>query len=63
MLGGKEKMKIIRWPQIVFAGLMFINLGIALVKHGEPKEEKYNFFITLISVLLDFWILKAGGFF
>lgn len=56
-------MKIIGWPQIIFAGFMFIDIGIALAKHGEPKEEKYNFFITLIAVLLEFLILKAGGFF
>jgi len=55
--------KIAAWPQIVYAGILFMNLGMSLVKHGEPREGKYNFLVTLVAALLEFWILKAGGFF
>ncbi len=63
MLGGGEKVKIAAWPQIVYAGMLFMDLGMSLVKHAEPREGKYNFFVTLLAALLQFLILKAGGFF
>lgn len=34
-----------------------LNIGIALAKHGEPRKDKYNFFITLIGSLLDLWLI------
>jgi len=53
----------IGWPQVAMMIIMGANVGISLAKHGEPREGKYNCVITIISVLLDYWILKSGGFF
>ncbi len=53
----------IGWPQVTMMIIMGANVGISLAKHGEPREGNYNFIITMISALLEYWILKAGGFF
>lgn len=50
------------WPQIVWIVLSAIGIGIALVKHGEPREN-YNFWVTLISLGFEMMILWKGGFF
>ena len=50
-------------PQIIMIVIMGIGLGIALVKDGERKDEKYSFWVTVISTAIQCWILKAGGFF
>ena len=49
---------------IVLLVLRFMNLGIVLSKHGEPKDGKYSFWIALISlsidVLLVYFAIKTG---
>lgn len=50
-------------PQILIIILFAINLGINIAKHGEDKEEKYNFWLALISTLIECFILYCGGFF
>ena len=50
------------WPQILWIALSTMGLGISLVKHGEPRESKYNFWITLISLGFEVFILHSGGF-
>lgn len=50
-------------PQILIIILFAINLGINIAKHGEDKEEKYNFWSTLIGTLIECFILYCGGFF
>lgn len=32
--------------------LYAMNLGIVLTRNGEPREDKYNFFTSLISCLI-----------
>lgn len=43
--------------------LMSMSLGIVLSKHGKPKEKKYNFWVSLISYAIWFFLLYKGGFF
>lgn len=50
-------------PQMIYLGIIALNLGITLSKNGEPTGFKYNFWITATSSILTLWILKAGGFF
>lgn len=50
-------------PQMIYLGLIALNLGIALAKNGEPTGSKHSFWITAISSIITVWILKAGGFF
>lgn len=49
-------------PQIIWIVLMCIGLGIDLANHGQPRTNT-NFFTSLISAVIAFLILKAGGFF
>lgn len=50
-------------PQICFIVLIALGLGISLAKHGEYREDKYNFFTTLIGSLIYVGLLILGGFF
>lgn len=52
-----------KWPQLLYLGLTFVSMGIALGKHGEPHQGKHNFFATVIAGIIQILILKAGGFF
>lgn len=51
------------WPQIVMIIAMAFNLCMNMIKHGEDRDEKYNFWVSLISCALQCVILFAGGFF
>ena len=51
-----------RWPQILMIILLGANLGMNLIKDGEPKEGKYNFAATLLATVIEVAILRAGGF-
>ena len=50
-------------PQIILIILYAISLGIIITKHGEDKEGKHNFVVTLISNAVVLGILYWGGFF
>jgi hypothetical protein len=43
-------------PLIIFAILTFINFGIVLAKHGEPRPN-YNIFISLIDMVMSWGLL------
>ena len=50
-------------PQIIIIAIDLVNLAVAAVHHGEPKEENYNVFISLIAFAIQLAILTWGGFF
>lgn len=50
-------------PQIIIIVIDAVNLAVAAVHHGEPKEENYNVFISLIAFAIQLAILTWGGFF
>ena len=50
-------------PQLVFLGLSILGLGIHLAKHGDPIDNKYNFFAKGIVMGITWYILYLGGFF
>lgn len=43
--------------------LMSLSLGIVLAKHGKPREDEYNFWVSLLSFAMWFFLLYKGGFF
>lgn len=49
--------------RILFVLLMMLGLGVVLAKHGQYKNEKYNFWVSLISCVLQVLLLWGGGFF
>ena len=49
-------------PQIIMIVLFAITLVLTAEKYGEPKGN-YNFWVTLLCVLVEVWILIWGGFF
>ena len=51
------------WPQIVWIILTAMGLGCSMVKHGEPKEGKENFWTVLIANAFVAYLLWQGGFF
>ena len=50
-------------PQIIICILYVINLGIYAIKHGEPRDGDYNFWVGLIATGINVALLKWGGFF
>ena len=42
-------------PLIILLIISCISLGICIANHGKPRKEKYNFWTTLIS-----WIIQWG---
>ena len=49
-------------PQLIFLGLLVLNIGISLAKHGDP-QPKYSFWSTFVSTLITVGLLYWGGFF
>lgn len=49
--------------QIIYIGMIVLGLGISVGKHGQPKEERYNGWVSLIAAAIDITILALGGFF
>lgn len=48
---------------IILLVLQILELGIALAKHGEPKEGDYNFWAELIAVLILIVLYYHAGLF
>lgn len=49
--------------QIIYLAWMFMGLGNALSRHGEPRKDTYNFWVSLLSSVIIVFILYKGGFF
>lgn len=50
---------------IVYLFLNAMGLGMNLVKHGEPKDDEYNFWTSLIATIITVSIVVMaikGGF-
>ena len=50
-------------PQVLILMLFALDIGCVLAKHGEPKTDKHNVFITAISHAILVALLIWGGFF
>lgn len=48
---------------IIILTLIVLNLGIHLAKHGETREEKYNFIIQLITDIIVCALYYGAGLF
>lgn len=46
----------------ILIGLQIFSLGIFMAKHGEPRG-KYNFWTTIVSCLIEWWLLYKAGLF
>ena len=53
----------IGWPEGIMIAFMFMNLFLSAVKHGEPREQNFNFLVTIVSTMLSLMLLYFGGFF
>ena len=51
------------WPQIVYVGLIGLNIGAALVQHGKPRTGTHNVWAALTATAIIVPVLYAGGFF
>lgn len=49
---------------IILLVIMFLDLGYALAKHGEPKKNgKYNFWTRLVGVIITLVLYYYAGMF
>jgi hypothetical protein len=37
---------------LILTALQVLSLGVVLAKHGEKREERYNFWTTLIATII-----------
>jgi len=51
------------WPQWVMIGLFIFNIVTEARDHGTPKTGKHNVLVQIIALVIQLWILRAGGFF
>lgn len=51
------------WPQIVYAVISLLGIGIVWEKHGKPQERPHNIFTTLTATAIAWALLIFGGFF
>lgn len=50
-------------PQTIYSIALAAMACLELMRHGEPKEEKYNFAYKMIDITLTVLLLAWGGFF
>jgi hypothetical protein len=51
------------WPQITMIVLLSLGAGMHIMKHGEPRTEKYNMFYQFVGIGITVTLLYFGGFF
>lgn len=49
--------------KIILLSLMVLNLGYVLAKHGDKKDENYNFWYSSFNVSVWLGLLYGAGFF
>lgn len=59
----ERRVREMRVPQMIIIVLYGLNLGINLSKHGEVRNDKYNFWSSLLAFVIVFAVLRWGGFF
>lgn len=50
-------------PQIIYLALNLMGLGVIMSKHGQPRDEKYNVWTSLLMWAIVLSLLTWGGFF
>ena len=50
-------------PQMIMIILFCLGIGIEMSRHGQQRNDKYNFFTSLVAVGIQVGILIWGGFF
>jgi hypothetical protein len=50
-------------PQLILIVLWSMSVGMTAMKHGDPKQGKYNFWTVIASVAFEAALLWWGGFF
>lgn len=48
---------------IVILFLMVLSLGFNMAKHGEPKDDDYNAWGSLIATIIELALLYGAGLF
>lgn len=48
---------------LILMSLMVSGLTIALVKHGEPKKERWNFWVQFIATIIEVILFYYAGLF
>lgn len=49
--------------QVIYLIILFLPVGVSIVKHGEPMKGEYHALASLISVAINIILLALGGFF
>ncbi len=49
--------------QLIYLALTLVGFGFVISKHGQPKKEKHNIWVSLFSSGVVMFVLFKGGFF
>lgn len=49
--------------QIIVIGINILTAGIYLARHGEPRNEEYNFWLYMLGSVISNALLYWGGFY
>lgn len=52
-----------KWFVILMVIVNILSMGIAIGKHGEPKDGEYNAWASLIATCIFFTLAWLGGLF
>ena len=50
-------------PQLLFVALIVFGDMIHLIRNGEPRDDRYNVWISLLGTAITVSLLYWGGFF
>ena len=48
---------------IVLVVILFIDLGVNIGKHGEPKTDCYNGWTTFVAIIIELILFYGAGLF
>lgn len=49
--------------RFILVALICMGFGINMSRHGEPRKDRYDAFVSFIAVVIQFTFLYLGGFF
>jgi len=50
-------------PQIIWIVLGAVHLTASIIKHGQPKDQRWNAGHSAVSIVIEAGLLYWGGFF
>lgn len=43
---------------IALVFLLFINVFVNLMRHGQVEEKRFDFFVSIVSCAINYWLMS-----